>query len=93
MSPKDDFRLPAFKAMKALAQLAQDCGELSKAEETLKVAYERGKLIFGEHRGEVGLVLLHLAEVYDSQGKTCLAEQYRGKSDAILCRYLEDIKA
>jgi hypothetical protein len=93
MHHKDDFRLPAFNAMKALAKLARDCGELAKAEETLKVAYERAKLIFGENHGEVGLVLLQLSEVSDKQGNSVMAEQYRRKSDQILYRYLEDINS
>lgn len=67
-------------------RLLQD-GDYGKAEAMLLDAYEHGKNLFGPNDGNVGLVLLRLAEACLRQGKHQLAAEYAAEVDRIIEHY------
>lgn len=81
------YQLAAWQDLKSKAKRATANSEFSKAEELLLQAYEHAKDIYGRDHGEVGLILLHLVEVCEKQGKVELAAKFHDETDLIVKFY------
>ena len=87
MAAYTTYQLLAWTELKQEAMRKMQEKDFGKAEELLLEAYDHAKGIFGDDHGEVGMVLLHLVDVCEKQGKTELANGYREESDHIADLY------
>jgi hypothetical protein len=83
-------QLTSWREHMTILRVVSKSNELVESEHLLLRAYERGKAIFGPDHGEVGLILVMLAEVCEKQGKADLAREYRNEADKIVAIYRAD---
>ena len=79
-----------WKSLQIEAKTAANAGLFATAESLFLQALEIAEKKFGPHHGEVGLVLLKLAKLYELERKPALAEPLHVRIQEILTVYQED---